>query len=315
MPANAILTQLLDRLWDNYCRRVEYARRYRDLVLSMGGRVVNDHIAFRTFNTRTGAQPPGIDAIARMIVPLGYAPAGSYTFPDKFLVARHYEHPDPLLPKIFISQLEVDDLPSGPAKTIKDAVAEASDLLDSADLERLERAGAGGMLGSDQSGLVDRLYRFITERPWKAPRREAVLEVNKASQYAAWTLLHANSVNHFTAYINEQQVPDWPDIEATVAGLRAAGVPMKEAIEGEAGSKLRQTATQAVDEDCEVTEADGRPGRLRWSYAYYELAERGTVPGPDGRPRLFSGFLGQQATHLFEMTRRQGGSAAPAGVS
>ncbi|HOB74864.1 MAG TPA: DUF1338 domain-containing protein [Phycisphaerae bacterium] len=302
MSASLILTQLLDRLWDNYCRRVEYARRYRDLVLSKGGRVVNDHIAFRTFNAPTGAQPSGIEAVARVITRLGYVVAGSYTFEDKFLTARHYEHSDRLLPKIFISQLEVDALPSEAAGAIKAAVADASDLLDSVDLARLERVA--GLPKQEQAALVDRLYRFITQRPWKAPPRETVLEVNKASQYAAWTLLHANSVNHFTAYINEQQVPDWPDIEATVDGLRAAGIPMKDTIEGEPGSKLRQTATAAVDEDCEVTEADGRPGRLRWSYAYYELAERGQVPGPDGQPQRFNGFLGQQATHLFEMTRR-----------
>jgi hypothetical protein len=302
MSASQILTQVLERLWDQYCRRVEYARRYRDLVLGKGGRVVNDHIAFRTFNAPTGAQPPGIEAIARIITRLGYTAAGSYTFADKGLTARHYEHPDRLLPKIFISQLEVDDLPSGCAAAIRAAVADASDLLDSVDLARLERVA--GLPKQEQASLVDRLYRFFTQRPWPAPRRDTVLEVNKTSQYASWTLLHANSVNHFTAYINEQQVPEWPDIEATAAGLRAVGIPMKDTIEGEAGSKLRQTATQAVDEDCEVTEADGRPGLLRWSYAYYELAERGDAPGPDGRPQRFSGFLGQQATHLFEMTRR-----------
>ena len=53
-----------------------------------------------------------------------------------------------------------------------------------------------------------------------------------------------------------------------------------------------------------MTEADGSVGKLTWSYAYYELAERGKVPGPDGKPVLFQGFLGAQATNLFEMTKR-----------
>jgi hypothetical protein len=302
MLADNLLAHLLDRLWEDYCRRVSYARAYRDLVLRKGGRVVNDHLAFRSFNTRTGAQPPGINAIARIIAPLGYASAGSYAFADKFLTAQHFEHPDPLLPRIFVSQLEVADLPVACAAAINDTVGAASDLLDPADLARLSHSDI--LAKGEQAVVVDRLFHFITQRPWKPPRRETVTRINEVSQYAAWTLLHANNVNHFTAYINEQQVPDWPDIEATVAALRARDIPMKSTIEGEPGSKLRQTATQAVDEDCEVTEADGRPGRLRWPYAYYELAERGDVPGPDGRPRRFSGFLGQQATHLFEMTRR-----------
>ncbi len=302
MSAKNVLTKLLDRLWDNYCNRVSYARRYCDLVLAKGGRVVNDHIAFRTLNAPTGDLPPGIESMSRVITPLGYTPADSYAFTDKHLVALHFEHPDPLLPKIFISQLQVDELPAGCAGMIRDAVADAKDLLTGDALSMLKRADA--LSPSDADALAGKLYTYVTTRPWPAPLKDAVVEVNKASQYAAWTLLHGNNVNHFTAYINEQQVPAWPNIDATVTALREAGVPMKESVEGEPGSKLRQSATQAVDEECDVVDAGGKPAKLRWSYAYYELAERGNVPGPDGKPVRFSGFLGPQATHLFEMTKR-----------
>jgi hypothetical protein len=297
-----ILTDLLERLWVNYCQRVEYARRYRDLVMEKGGRVVNDHIAFRTFNTKTGELPAGIEALARLITPLGYEAKGSYEFQDKHLTARHYEHEDPLMPKIFISQLEVDRLPEDAQRIISASVADARNLLDT-DTQAILRYPQT-MLENNGTGIVDRLYQYITQRPWSPPRRDDVIAVNKVSQYAAWTLLHGNNVNHFTAYINEQQVAEWPDIEKTVEGLKAAGIPMKAEIEGAPGSKLRQTATQAIDEECDVREADGSPGKLKWSYAYYELAERNDIPGPDGKPTRFQGFLGAQATHLFEMTKR-----------
>lgn len=302
MSATTVVTGLLDRLWDHYCGRVEYARQYRDLVLARGGRVVNDHIAFRTFNAPTGELPPGITALSRMLEPLGYTSAGEYEFPDKYLNARHFEHADPLLPKVFVSQLDVARLPEDAAQAIRQVVGAAVDRLDSATLTTLQQAGS--ISAEEQAALIQRLFEYVTTRPWPAPPRQTVLEVNKASQYAAWTLLHGNDVNHFTAYINEQQVPEWPDLEATVEGLRSAGIPLKPEIEGDPGSKLRQTATQAVEEDAEVTEDDGKPARLRWSYAYYELAERGEVTGPDGRSRRFNGFLGPQATNLFEMTRR-----------
>ena len=45
----------------------------------------------------------------------------------------------------------------------------------------------------------------------------------------------------------------------------------------------------------EVMEDDGTVGKMKWSYAYYELAERGMVPGPSGKPILFQAFLGAQA--------------------
>ena len=52
-----------------------------------------------------------------------------------------------------------------------------------------------------------------------------------------------------------------------------------------------------------VTEG-GNQITMPWSYAYFELAERNTVPDPTtGEQVRFEGFLGPQATQLFEMTR------------
>jgi len=80
-------------------------------------------------------------------------------------------------------------------------------------------------------------------------------------------------------------------------------VPMKEDIEGVPGSKLRQSATAAATCDVEVTR-DGGVASESWTYAYYELAERGQVTDPEsGAAVRFEGFLGPQATQLFEMTR------------
>ena len=302
MSAHRILDALLERLWTIYCGRVEYARRYVEQVRAHGGRVVNDHIAFRTFNTATGAQPAGIAAIERVFLPLGYEPAGTYVFEQTHLFARHYQHPDPLAPKIFISQLEVDRLPAPAAKLIREAVAPGLDLLDPEYMYQAQRADM--LEEAELRALADGLVSFLTRLPWPVARAGAIQQVNEASQYAAWTLLHGNNVNHFTAYINEQKVVAWPDIETTVAGLRAAGVPLKNEIEGAPGSKLRQTATQAVDVDCPVVDDAGQPRMLRWAYAYYELAERGEVLDERQRPVRFQGFLGQQAAQLFEMTRR-----------
>jgi len=303
MSAHNVLNMLLERLWTVYCQRVEHARRYAELVEARGGRAVNDHIAFRTLSIPTGGQPAGIAGIERVFLPLGYVEAGQYTFPEKHLTARHYQHTDPLAPKIFISQLEVDQLPREIAEDVRRSVIGAKDSIDSMALGRLKQAGS--ISAGQTLPLLKDLLSFFMTLPWSPPRASLIRRVNSASQYAAWTLLHGNNVNHFTAYINEQNVPEWPDIEATVAGLQQAGIPMKDRIEGERGSKLRQTATQAVDVDCPVVDDDGHPTTLRWAYAYYELAERGEVTEPAGRRVRFQGFLGPQAAQLFEMTRRQ----------
>ena len=277
------LTGLLDQLWADYIARVTHAQRYVELVENAGGRVVNDHIALRTFNTHTGAQPAGIEGLERVFLGLGYEKKERYDFPTKKLTAYHYEHENILNPKIFISQLEVDRLPAEAQAMIAETVMNAPDLLP-ADM-------------NDVAGLVK-----LFTRPWVPPKRSVVEAVNEHSQYAAWTLLHGNSVNHFTAFINEQQTPDMPDLVSTVEALKHMGVPMKDYIEGEVGSKLQQSSTQAVMEDCEVVEDDGSTGTINWSYAYYELAERNDVE-VDGVRKQFSGFLGEQATNLFEMTK------------
>ena len=124
---------LVENLWQQYLRRVPYARRYAELVTSMGGRVVHDHMAFRTFHTPTGEQPSGMLAFGHLLEMLNYRKTGKYKFPKMMVTATHYEHPDPLLPKIFVSQLEVEELPEWAQHIIRGAVSETPYLLSDED--------------------------------------------------------------------------------------------------------------------------------------------------------------------------------------
>jgi len=301
MKAEQVLGKLLEELWEKYKTRVPYAAQYEKMVCEKGGTVHNDHIAFRTFNCQTGTQPPGVSAISRIFETLGYERKDRYDFTEKKLTAWHFEHKtNSDNPKIFISQLEVGQLSPEAQTIIKEAVKTAHDPLTSTDLELLSALQRGETIDEyTTQTLAESLVDFFA-RHWDVPTRQAIEEVNKYSQYAAWTLLHGNSVNHFTAWINKQNVKEWPDIEATVEALRNAGIPMKKEFEGEKGSKLRQSSTEAVMEKVECLETDGSIGKIDWSYAYYELAERGLADGKE-----FTGFLGEQATNLFEMTKKK----------
>jgi hypothetical protein len=301
VTAKELTRELLQRLWEQYLKRVSYAQKYVDLVEEKGGNVVNDHIALRTFNTHTGEQPEGIRAIKHILNCLEYTPATKYNFTKKKLKAVHFEHPDDMFPKIFVSQLEVDELPDWAQSIIKSAVKETPYILSDNSIKLLGLLREDGELPRVAAeALITDLTQYF-RRPWKIPKKENVLQLNDVSQYAAWVLLHGNSVNHFTAYINYQNVAEWPDLEATCKGLALAGVPMKDSLEGEKGSKLQQSATQAVKEEVKVKGEDGIE-KMKWTYAYYELAERGYIE-ENGKKKLFSGFLGEQATHLFDMTQ------------
>uniref|UniRef100_UPI00321778AE DUF1338 domain-containing protein n=1 Tax=uncultured Draconibacterium sp. TaxID=1573823 RepID=UPI00321778AE len=301
VSAKEITQQLLDRLWEQYIKRVSYAQKYVDLVTQKGGKVVNDHIALRTFNTHTGEQPEGIRAIKHILNCLEYTPVAKYDFVKKKLKAVHFVHNDEMFPKIFVSQLEVDHLPEWAQQIIRNAVKDTPYILSDSSIELLSVLKKDGQLPRIAGeALVNDLVQYF-RRPWKVPNKEDVLKLNDVSQYAAWVLLHGNSVNHFTAFVNYQEVEEWPDLETTCEGLKAAGVPMKETLEGEKGSKLQQSATKAVKEDVKVIGDDGVE-KMSWTYAYYELAQRGTII-ENGEEKLFTGFLGEQAAHLFDMTK------------
>jgi hypothetical protein len=294
--------RLFDELWARYRERVSYVRTYEDVIARHGATFVNDHIAFRTFATQTPLT--GIPSISRIFEALGYQPAGCYQFPDKHLSAIHFQHPHPEFPKLFISELRVWELDEGSQSLILKATSAHREPIPLDALSQLSRLEGNALSDAVDESLLGRVVNEFHELPWPLPEKAEVEAANKASQYAAWVLVHGYNVNHFTSLINSHGVGVLDDIEKTIEALKAAGVPMKPEIEGVAGSKLRQTATAAVEIEVPMR-VGGHEIKSPWSYAYFELAERGDVLDPDtGKPVRFEGFLGPQATQLFEMTRR-----------
>lgn len=286
-----IALELWQLLWQDYAARVSYARTYEQMIVDAGGAIANDHIAFRSLRLLSDRQVNlGIDYLAQVVESLGYTAVGEYTFPQTHLYARHYRHPqqDELdLPKLFISELIVDELPEHIAQLIHQTVSSIPD-------------------DSVPPDNAQQLQQIFT-RPWQPPRYSVVEEVNQVTQYGAWVLLHGYAVNHFTGYVNRQNATAYPDIDATVRGLVNLGVPMKAEIEGDISCGLRQTATQAVKEMVTVLDdSNGAEIQIPWTYAYYEIAQRYPIEVEAGKQRLFDAFLGNNAQQLFEMTNTVG---------
>jgi hypothetical protein len=296
-----LLKGLIGNLWQQYIHRVPYARIYAEMVESKGGNVVHDHIAFRSFNTSTGEQPDGIQAFGHLLERFNYIKAGKYKFPKMMVTAVHYEHPDPMVPRIFVSQLEVDQLPEWARLIIRQRVGDAHYLISDQAIELLNILGDQGFITNEAAEILLEELTGYFRRPWKMPVKDDLLKINDISQYAAWLLIHGNAVNHFASSVNAQYVPEWPDIEATCRALKDAGIPMKCDIEGEKGSILRQAATHAVKEIVRLRGSGGIMEEIEWTYAYFELAERGYFISSEGE-KLYSGFLTDQASQLFRMT-------------
>jgi len=290
--------ELFDRLWARYRQRVSYVATYESIVREAGATFFNDHIAFRTFANQHPMT--GIASLSRLFEAIDYRPAGVYHFPDKHLNAIHYQHAHPEFPKLFISELKMWELSSESQQIIEDVLNSHRGAVSRATLGSLASLNDAV---PDKSALLDELVAQVESLPWSLPRREAVERLNRESQYAAWVLVHGYNVNHFTSLVNSHGVASLNGLEKTIDALAAAGVPMKADIEGEPESKLRQSATEAVVIDVAVTD-QGRSATMPWTYAYFELAERNPVVDPStGELVRFEGFLGPQATNLFEMTR------------
>ncbi|HTN76364.1 MAG TPA: DUF1338 domain-containing protein, partial [Pirellulaceae bacterium] len=254
-------TALFDALWQTYRERVPYVQTYEEVVAGAGAKFVNDHIAFRTIAAQTPTT--GIITLARIFLALGYQPAGSYQFPDKQLSAVHFQHANPQFPKLFISELKTWELTPTTRAAVADTVSKHAPMLP---LETLAQLQQLDQQESPPVALLEQIVAYFQTLPWPAVEKKLVEAVNKESQYAAWVLVHGYNVNHFTSLINSHGVPALDDIEKTVAALTKAGVPMKKEIEGERGSKLRQTATEAVSSEVPIL-VQGQPATLTCPYA------------------------------------------------
>ncbi|HIK05491.1 MAG TPA: DUF1338 domain-containing protein [Trichormus sp. M33_DOE_039] len=294
-----ISCRLWELLWQEYKARVNYAQIYEQMITAAGGNIANDHIAFRSLrmvvDSPQGQVNLGINYLGQIAETLGYVSAGEYIFPQTHLYARHYRHPQQVefdLPKLFISELIVDELPDHIAQLIYQTVSKIQHSL----------TFPPAAEGNDES-IVQKLRKTFT-RPWLSPLRSTVETVNQVSQYGAWVLLHGYAVNHFTGYVNRQNTPTYPDIDTTARGLANLGVPMKTDIEGNVSCGLRQTATAAVKEMMTVIDdISSEEIQIPWTYAYYEIAQRYLVEVAPDKPELFEDFLGRNAQQLFEMTR------------
>lgn len=263
-----VVRELLDRLWRDYAAQNPQAERIHALLEARGERVVNDHIALRTFDDARVHH----EVLARPFVDAGYREAGEYRFVEKKLFARHYEPPTLDLPLLFVSELRL---------------AECSDDL---------RAIVDRLLAEPDPGTYDRPDLPALGRPW-TPLIAEYDRLAAESEYAAWLAAFGYCANHFTVLVNALKTFD--SLQALDDFLIAEGFQLNESggvVKGTPADLLEQSSTLA--EPVTVRFADGT---LRVPGCYYEFARRYL----DGSGKPFTGFIGQNADRIFESTNRR----------
>jgi hypothetical protein len=259
------IDELITALWTDYVATTPQAERIHQLLGERGEHVRNDHVALRTY----GLPGIGITALARPFEALGWVARDHYRFEDKKLRARYWQHPDPSLPKVFISELIVTELSAAANQIIERLVSHLP------------------------PGFGDRPDLPWAGRPWPV-RRAEYESLLMESEYAAWVAAFGFRVNHFTVAVNG--LTTFPDLHSLNAFLLDHGFTLNEAggtIKGTPEDLLEQSSTRA-----DSIALDFAGETLRIPSCYYEFARR--YPLPNGE--LFEGFVPASADKIFEST-------------
>lgn len=273
------LDAILYSLFVPYRERVPDVKKVSDAMVEQGlisheKEVVNDHIAFRTL----GLPNLGIASLERIFLYYGYTRKSFYFFEQKKLNAFWYEPPSGQYPRIFISELRVNDLSRKAqdiiTKYVKDVVYDPVEhlVLENPDL----------------------VAEFFVTPLWQLPTLADYSELLEESEYAAWVIYNRYYLNHYTISVHELpgkygQLEHFNEfLESIGITLNTSGGKIKTSNDG----LLKQSSTVANMIDTEF--AHGK--KMKISGSYVEFAERLVLPE----------FKNMPANELTRKHRREG---------
>lgn len=264
------ISDLFGALWQNYIDITPSAQKIHQLLGndSINSDIVNDHIALRTFNIEI----VNLAKLAAHFLALGYEKKGDYNFESKKLSAMHFEHPDPTVPKVFISELRVEELSDAAQKVIHKMV---------------DQVDPQACLQKDF--LYSGTHWDVSIEDYKLLRDE--------SEYAGWMAAWGYRANHFTVSIN--YLKSATQLSSVNTRLLDAGFKMNEAgglIKGGEDVCLAQSSTMADEAVARFSD-----GELLIPSCFYEFAQRYKMNNGE----YYQGFVAASADKIFESTNTQ----------
>jgi len=289
---NAVLDKVLAGLMNRYKERVPDVSAIinamiKESVIKDANEIENDHIAFRTM----GVPFLGIQSLEKIFLHYGFKRMDHYFFPAKKLDAFWYTPPSPEYPRIFISELRVQDLSENAQHIIHSYTDEVTaDPVDSINI--------------DDANAVD---NFLHSGLWQLPTLEDYLTLSKESEYAAWVIYNRYYLNHFTISVHNLK-DGYNTIADFNAFLERNGFTLNDSggkIKVSEDRSLLQSST--VAEMIEATFANGVKHRISGSYV--EFAERKVLKQFENlstseikRAHRREGFEANNADKIFEST-------------
>ncbi|MBN2891673.1 MAG: DUF1338 domain-containing protein [Bacteroidales bacterium] len=258
---------IFDKLWTIYTEQNPQAKHIHELFVERGENVINDHIAFRTFDDSR----IDIEVLAKPFIESGYEHKGDYHFPEKKLYAKHYEHKtDKNAPRVFISQLITKEFSAFLQETISDTISKTS----------------------EQDLISDKL--IYSGKIWGEVSYEIYNKLREESEYAAWLYVNGFRANHFTVSVNNLKTFD--GIREVNQFLKDNGLLMNDSGGEVKGTKEQLLEQSSIKAGMELT--NFKEGQFEVPACYYEFAMR----YPDKKGNLYSGFIANSADKIFEST-------------
>ena len=152
------INDFLSKMWNDYSNLNPHINRVLNLIKDKEPNdIINDHIALRTFNHKRVNR----HVLSNYFIENGYKAIEDLSFTQKKLKATYYLHPNPTLPRIFISELLLENFSDELQKIINDKVNEIdlesiskADFLSLA-LETIITYWFGCIFCSDSSSLIN----------------------------------------------------------------------------------------------------------------------------------------------------------------
>lgn len=286
------LQYILNGLIQRYKTRVPDVQKVIDAmikqdVIKHASDIENDHIAFRTL-----AVPNlGVTSLEKIFIHYGYIKKDYYYFAEKKLNAWWFAPPEDALPRIFISELRVNDLSAEAQRIIHSYTA-------TIDNDPVDQLNLSDPLAVDE---------FLHHALWALPTLNHYEALLNESEYAAWTILNRYYLNHFTIAVHLLK-EGYNTIQQFNAFLENNGIVLNDS-----GGKIKTSDDGLLLQSSTVAEmvmqhfAGGEEKLIPGSYL--EFAERKVlpeferlVPGSIMRHHRREGFEAANANKIFEST-------------
>lgn len=289
---NKPLDVFLNILFERYRDQVPAVKKITNALVERGviasqNEIINDHIAFRTM----GVPNLGINSFEKIFLQHGYQKRDYYHFESKKLNAYWYSPPSAEYPRIFMSELIVDQL-SDRAQSIiqrytKHIEKDPVDLLD---------LGDGKAIGE-----------FFHQSLWEIPNKKDYQDLLEESEYAAWVIFNRYYLNHYTISVHDLKegyntLESFNEfVESLGLKLNAEGGKIKVSPDG----LLRQSSTVAQMHLAGFSDGESMP--IAGSYVEFSerlvLPEFRDLPAASIRPEhRREGFETGNADKIFEST-------------